>query len=647
VAAQAQAVKPAAQNATSNYQTSLTAAKYIASATMHNICYLRDLFPDDTFTNHNIAGLEVKMIDVEHAGVPTEALLIHNLVKEGAFHALKKGCLSKLIFGIAEDMDANIIMEEYMLCFSYNEHGIKVNLDNSSNHSPSKKTSKKASVTSNNKKPLTITTESIKSEMVKIIRSLVATTATLEPVPTERFLFMKLEYIEGTDDSYEPPHFEAAGPRAFGSFRRKPFVLGLGEMKAFNHQMVLGMKTVLDGCGHDADQVGSGGPVMENSRMEENSDSDDDDGIGEEEGEEEKEMVVEAKGKRGAISPTSSDNADDEPPPINNYQPYPYHRYRHHLEVTAMDLFSEPQYDGDEMLDAENNNNNTDPSSHLNSNPNDNSQEGPPSVGGRGGAAAYTDKEMDAVRSWVLSLQQVHILDALSRFPMISTEAVQLILDVLQDEELLAPGEAQDCYKVLQKNQEQQVKKMKIKGRSSTKNKAKTDASLAADLKRKLVVQHSNAPPPPSNGMQSDDADIVSGPGSILTQSAVHGIGAPILDMMDKEEDGGGNGGGKAHFWPSSQQPESVAGAVKTVKRSFNIETIHQGKKARMSATAATATPAAGGGGDGEMKKGMVGPATSMIKGKNGERSPATAGTGMRVSTRPKRTPASRGGGRK
>jgi hypothetical protein len=603
------------------------------------------LFPDDTFTNHNIAGLEVKMIDVDkHAGVPTEALLIHNLVKEGAFHALKQGCLSKIIFGIAEDIDANIIMEEYMLCFSYNEHGVKVNLDNSSNHPPSKKTSKKAPLTSNNNKSPTITTESIKLEMVKIIRSLIATTATLEPVPTERFLFMKLEYIEGTDDSYEPPHFEAAGPRAFGSFRRKPFVLGLGEMKAFNHQMVLGVKTVLDGCGHDADQVGNGGPVMETSRMEENSDSDDDgdDDSGEGKGEEEDGMVVEqAKGKRGAISPTSSDD-DEPPPPVNNNHPHPRSRSRHHhLEVTAMDLFSEPQYDGDDMLGSENNNNNTDNSSHLNSNPNDDSQEGPPSVGGGGAAATYTDKEMYAVRSWVLSLQQVHILDVLSRFPMISTEAVQLILDVLQDEEVLAPGEAQDYYKVLQKNQ-------KMKDHSTSKNKAKMDASLAADLKRKLNVQHSDAPPPPSNGMQSDDAGIVSGPGSILTQSAVHGIGAPILDMMDKEEEGGGNGYGKVQFWPSSQQPESVAGAVKTVKRSFNIEPIHQGKKARMTAAATATTPAAGGLGDGEIKKGMVGPTTSMKKGKDGERSPAAAAaTSMRVSTRPKRTPASRGGGRK
>lgn len=564
------------------------------------------------------------MIDVD-AGVPTEALLVHNLVKEGAFHALKQGCLSKIIFGIAEDMDANIIMEEYMLSFSYNKHGVKVNLDSSSNHHPPSKK------TSNNKAP-TITTESIKSEMVKIIRSLVATTATLEPVPSERFLFMKLEYIEGTDDSYEPPHFEAAGPRAFGSFRRKPFVLGLGEMKAFNHQMELGVKTVLDGGGHDADQVGGGGPVMETSRMEENSDSGDEDEDKEEDDDDEM-VVQQAKEKRVVTSLTSSDNDDDAPPSNNNKNHHHHHRSRHHpLEVTSMDLFSERQY---EVMHGSENNATTDPSSHLNSNPNDASREGPPSVGGGG---VYTDKEMDAVRSWVLSLQQVHILDALSRFPMISTEAVHLIFDILQDKEILAPGEAQDCYKVLQNQNHTQ--KMKMKQRSSGKTKAKMDASLAADLKSKLHVHQSNAPP--SNGMKSDDAGIVSGPGSILTQSAVHGIGAPLLDTM--EEDGGGDAGneGKVQFWPS-QQPESLAGAVKTVKRSFNIEPIHQGKKARMSAAATP--PAAGGGG--AMKKGIVGPATSMMKGKNGDRAPAPVaggGFGMRVSSRPKRTAASRGG---
>jgi hypothetical protein len=46
---------------------------------------------------------------------------------------------------------------------------------------------------------------------------------TLEQVPEERFIFMKLTYHDHTPDEYEPPFFNPAATNGIGHFSRKPF----------------------------------------------------------------------------------------------------------------------------------------------------------------------------------------------------------------------------------------------------------------------------------------------------------------------------------------------------------------------------------------------------------------------------------------
>lgn len=114
------------------------------------------------------------------------------------------------------------------------------------------------------------TVSSVKFQIVKLICTLVQVCHTLDAVPEDRFLFMKLAYRdEVTPVDYEPPCFRAAaassscddgndsGVDADGNplpgeraayFPRKPFSIEAGKVQTVDHAVVICVKSTLDGA---------------------------------------------------------------------------------------------------------------------------------------------------------------------------------------------------------------------------------------------------------------------------------------------------------------------------------------------------------------------------------------------------------------
>lgn len=85
-----------------------------------------------------------------------------------------------------------------------------------------------------------------RQQVVRLLRSLVSITRTLDPVPDQRTIFCKMEFVENCPETYQPVGFEDAGDRAIGYFRTEPMAMRLGTVTTPFHNMRLGVRSILD-----------------------------------------------------------------------------------------------------------------------------------------------------------------------------------------------------------------------------------------------------------------------------------------------------------------------------------------------------------------------------------------------------------------
>ena len=90
------------------------------------------------------------------------------------------------------------------------------------------------------------TPAALKKQACAVLRMLVASIATLNPVPDDRTISMHLIYNSNVDASYEPPGFTAASPESLGCFVREPTLLPFGSIRSLHHRMHCSVRSVLD-----------------------------------------------------------------------------------------------------------------------------------------------------------------------------------------------------------------------------------------------------------------------------------------------------------------------------------------------------------------------------------------------------------------
>ncbi|GLI59640.1 hypothetical protein VaNZ11_001549, partial [Volvox africanus] len=193
--------------------------------------------------------------------------------------AIKRGYLKNLFFGISTDPEGTELLEEYVFTFRYGDGG-RVAMDvnaittEAGGDVVGTKRGKKGEFKQESAAKTDLNT--VRYQVCRLIRMLVQVCRTLDKVPSERFLFMKLTYQDHTPEEYEPPYFIPVDENGIGHFKRAPFSMAVGRVATDHHTVTLKVKSTLDSCddeftdreaagelayegGHRSNGAGSGG----------------------------------------------------------------------------------------------------------------------------------------------------------------------------------------------------------------------------------------------------------------------------------------------------------------------------------------------------------------------------------------------------
>ncbi|KAG8859001.1 DNA binding protein [Serendipita sp. 411] len=235
---------------------SQVAVKTLLSASFGCILFLRSLLPEENFgQTHLVVGDGRSNLDTPNAssqssttdntnkmsrykimtvkrGFSQEGDEILDYLEKGAFHALERQYLRKMMFSIYVDKeDPQNIVETWSFDFTvrfmaYIDYS-DLNVLPQYHEVPGSSTRIPVlSITNfrntNDETPVTPTTigdrtraptlGDVKNGIRNMVHKLIAITQTLEDLPRKRFATFKLEYYPHTPDDYEPPLFVPAGP---------------------------------------------------------------------------------------------------------------------------------------------------------------------------------------------------------------------------------------------------------------------------------------------------------------------------------------------------------------------------------------------------------------------------------------------------
>ncbi|XP_020087198.1 meiosis-specific protein PAIR2 isoform X2 [Ananas comosus] len=164
-------------------------------------------------------------------------------MEKGVYDALQKKYLKTLLFCICEDVEGPMI-EEYAFSFTYansNNEEVSMNVSRSGNK-------KNGAIFKSN--TTDITPDQMRSSACKMIRTLVSLMRTLDQMPEERIIIMKLLYYDDvTPEDYEPPFFRCcAENEAINSWTKNPLKMEIGNVNSKHLVLTLKVKSVLDPC---------------------------------------------------------------------------------------------------------------------------------------------------------------------------------------------------------------------------------------------------------------------------------------------------------------------------------------------------------------------------------------------------------------
>ncbi|CAM0909480.1 unnamed protein product [Alopecurus aequalis] len=221
-------------------QDSLLLTRNLLRIAIYNISYIRGLFPEKYFNDKSVPALEMKIKKLMPMDPESRRLI--DWMEKGVYDALQKKYLKTLLFCICEKENGPMI-EEYAFAFSYPSKGdeVAMNLSRTGN--------KKNSATFKSN-AAEVTPDQMRSSACKMIRTLVSLMRTLDQMPDERTIIMKLLYYDDvTPDDYEPPFFKGcADNEALNIWNKNPLKMELGSVNSKHLVLALKVKSVLDPC---------------------------------------------------------------------------------------------------------------------------------------------------------------------------------------------------------------------------------------------------------------------------------------------------------------------------------------------------------------------------------------------------------------
>ncbi|KAD2804020.1 hypothetical protein E3N88_37397 [Mikania micrantha] len=226
-----------------------------------NISYIRGLFPEKYFSDKGVPALEMKIKKLMPMDEESRRLI--DWMEKGimnnicVYDALQKKYLKTLMFCVCETVEGPMI-EEYSFSFSYSNSDsqeVSMNVNRSGN--------KKRGETFKCNSTTEITPTQMKSSACKMVRTLIQLMRTLDKMPEERTIVMKLLYYDDvTPADYEPPFFRGCTEEeAHNAWTKNPLRMEVGNVNSKHLVLSLKVKSVLDPC--EDDNVSLGGDSMQ------------------------------------------------------------------------------------------------------------------------------------------------------------------------------------------------------------------------------------------------------------------------------------------------------------------------------------------------------------------------------------------------
>ncbi|XP_047159389.1 meiosis-specific protein ASY1 [Vigna umbellata] len=230
-------------------QDSLLLTRNLLRIAIFNISYIRGLFPEKYFNDKSVPALEMKIKKLMPLDAESRRLI--DWMEKGVYDALQKKYLKTLLFCVCEAVDGPMI-EEYAFSFSYSDSdNQEVSMDINRTGNKKNRGAFKCNSTTE------ITPQQMRSSACKMIRTLVQLMRTLEKMPDERTILMKLLYYDDvTPADYEPPFFrDCTGEEAYHPWEKNPLKMEVGNVNSKHFVLALKVKSVLDPCEDDNEGI--------------------------------------------------------------------------------------------------------------------------------------------------------------------------------------------------------------------------------------------------------------------------------------------------------------------------------------------------------------------------------------------------------
>ncbi|XP_019464926.1 PREDICTED: uncharacterized protein LOC109363209 isoform X1 [Lupinus angustifolius] len=248
-------------------QDSLLLTRNLLRIAIFNISYIRGLFPEKYFNDKSVPALEMKIKKLMPLDAESRRLI--DWMEKGVYDALQKKYLKTILFCVCEAVDGPMI-EEYAFSFCYSDSDkqeVSMNIN---------RTGHKTGGTFKCNSTTEITPQQMRSSACKMIRTLVQLMRTLEKMPEERTILMKLLYYDDvTPADYEPPFFRGCTEEeAYHPWSKNPLKMEVGNVNSKHFVLALKVKSVLDPCEDDNEGIEDDMNTCNDSMQDEYDDTD-------------------------------------------------------------------------------------------------------------------------------------------------------------------------------------------------------------------------------------------------------------------------------------------------------------------------------------------------------------------------------------
>ncbi|PSS13675.1 HORMA domain-containing protein, partial [Actinidia chinensis var. chinensis] len=230
-------------------QDSLLLTRNLLRIAIFNISYIRGLFPEKYFNDKSVPALEMKIKKLMPMDAESRRLI--DWMEKGVYDALQKKYLRTLLFCVCEAVEGPMI-EEYAFSFSYSSSDsqeVSMNINRTGN--------KKQRGTFKCNSMTEVTPNQMRSSACKMVRTLIQLMRTLDRMPEERTILMKLLYYDDvTPADYEPPFFRSCTEQeAHNSWTKNSLKMEVGNVNSKHFELTLKVKSVLDPCEDENDDI--------------------------------------------------------------------------------------------------------------------------------------------------------------------------------------------------------------------------------------------------------------------------------------------------------------------------------------------------------------------------------------------------------